>query len=259
VRRADPRPPRREPLRRAKTSAPGRGPERPTVRADAARLRSIDRPRSATLRRPRGDLRLCPTDHLLPVALPDFEILPEAAARFVDRRRRLLQGQCQPTQFVGQLVRRGIVARSNPARLLRRVATLGWFCPKLASSIASARRIRHSASARRFLACSNPARLLSRVATIGWPGPKLATSIVNARRISGSASASRFVSRSNWARLLRSLATSGRSGPKLVSSIASARRINGSACACSDFAQSSVPSWFISRAVGSAIPPESAH
>ena len=41
------------------------------------------------------------------------------------------------------------------ARLLRRIATFGWSLPKLASSMASARRISGSASPSRLVACSN--------------------------------------------------------------------------------------------------------
>ena len=50
------------------------------------------------------------------------------------------------------------------------MATLGWSGPKLCSSMASARRISGSASARRFVAWSNAARLLRSMATLGWSG-----------------------------------------------------------------------------------------
>ena len=43
-------------------------------------------------------------------------------------------------------------AASSAARLLRTVTVLGWSAPRLASKIASARRISGSASARRFVA-----------------------------------------------------------------------------------------------------------
>ena len=78
---------------------------------------------------------------------------------------------------------------ATAARLLRSMATSGWSGPKLASSMASARRISGSASPSRLVACSNCARLLRRMATLGWSGPKLVSSMASARRISGSASA----------------------------------------------------------------------
>src|SRR5215472_17661964 len=48
-----------------------------------------------------------------------------------------------------------LVACSNPARLLRRIATFGWSLPKLASVMASARRISGSASPSRLVSFSN--------------------------------------------------------------------------------------------------------
>ena len=55
---------------------------------------------------------------------------------------------------------------SNKVRLLRSLATLGWSEPKLASSMASARRIRDSAFESWLVSRSSPARLLSSVAII---------------------------------------------------------------------------------------------
>ena len=114
---------------------------------------------------------------------------------------------------------------------------LGVFRPVgLFSSMASARRISGSASARRFVAWSNWARLLRAGLRrhSGCSGPKLFYDRWRARGISGSASARRFVAWSSVARLLRCgwRQLGGVPSRRLFSSMASrARRISGSASA----------------------------
>ena len=92
-----------------------------------------------------------------------------------------------------------LVASSSPARLLRSLATLGCSVPKLASSMARARRMSGSASASRLVAQSSAARLLRSIATSGCSVPKLASSISRARRDSFSASRCRALALSNTA------------------------------------------------------------
>ena len=117
---------------------------------------------------------------------------PEALLVDGERAAHQRLGLGQP---VGVLEQRGQVVEA--------MATFGCSGPKLFSSIARARRISGSASARRFVAWSNWARLLRR-GDVWVFGSVAVSSIARARRISGSASARRFVSWSSSARLLRS-------------------------------------------------------
>jgi hypothetical protein len=103
-----------------------------------------------------------------------------------------------------------VIARTHPDPKLLLSELDG---PKLASSIANARRISGSASASRLVSRRHLARLPRQFATSGCSRPKLASAIERPLRIKGSASASRLVACSNMPRLLRSLATCGWSGP----------------------------------------------
>jgi hypothetical protein len=72
-----------------------------------------------------------------------------------------------PANLSHQDVRDRLMAWSNWARSSRTMATLGWSGPKLASSMASARRISGSASKSRLVSLSNRARLLRPRAGVG--------------------------------------------------------------------------------------------
>ena len=112
------------------------------------------------------------------------------------------------------------------------MATSGCSAPKLASSMASARRISGSASARRFVAWSNWARLLRSRGDVGVLRPE-------ARLVDGQRPAHQRLGLRQPVRGLEQLGQVvevgwrrwGAPPRRLASSMASARRISGSASA----------------------------
>ena len=102
----------------------------------------------------------------------------------LDGHARRISGSASPNRFV---------AFSSSARLLRSLATSGWSCPKVCSSMASARSHQRLGLAQPVRgSAASCARLLRSVATLGWAGPRVCSSMASARRISGSASARRL-------------------------------------------------------------------
>ena len=90
-----------------------------------------------------------------------------------------------------------LVACSNSARLLRRMATSGCSGPE--ALLVDGQRAAHQR-----LGLGQPVgglqqlrQVVEAMATSGWSGPKLFSSMASARRISGSASASRLVALSS--------------------------------------------------------------
>ena len=149
---------------------------------------------------------------------------------------RLVDGQRPPHQ------RLGLGQAVGGLEQLRQVVEVGWRrwdapAPKLASSMASARRISGSASARRLVALQQLRQVVEVEGDVGvvgaearprrWPAPGASA----ARPRPGGwwlcSSCARLL-RSRWRRW-------DDPAPKLASSMASARRISGSASAWRDF------------------------